>query len=149
MLTTEKLCTIVIVQRYEMKNLFKTFAIDSSLSIPVYKQVKQHIVFLIISGALKEGDKLLPIREFASILKINPNTIVKIYYQLDVEGYVESRPGSGYFVKECSHMDREKETITENITREFLIKVSNLGKSPEEIIKTIKKISKNQKNNTK
>ena len=73
------------------------FEIDARSAIPVYEQVKQEIKLLIMSNYLEEGDQLVPIRELATRLQINPNTIVKVYYQLDVEGYIYSLPGSGYF----------------------------------------------------
>lgn len=56
------------------------FSIDSSSSVPVYQQVIQAIKLEILSGRLKTGDQLPPIRELAKILKLNPNTVAKAYY---------------------------------------------------------------------
>ena len=80
------------------------------------------------------------IRELATILQINQNTIVKVYYQLDQEGFLYSLKGKGYYVKK-SNQDREidKHSMLEELTNEFMEKVLKLGFSSEEIKDTIKK----------
>ena len=66
------------------------FNVDPASPIPIYQQVKQTILIEILSGRLKEGDRLPPIRVLAKILKINPNTVAKVYYNLDDEGYIKA-----------------------------------------------------------
>lgn len=108
--------------------------IDMDSPVPVYEQIKEQIRFLVISGTLKQGERLMPIRELAKLLGINHNTIVKVYYQLDVEGYIFSRAGRGFFVKELSEEDQmsEKERLMGEVTDEFLEKTVRLGFSGSE-----------------
>jgi GntR family transcriptional regulator len=109
--------------------------IDPISPIPVYEQVKQGIKLLIISGYLEKDDRLVPIRELATKLKINPNTIVKVYYQLDVEGFVYSQPGSGYFVRgDLQTREKEKRDLFKKVTDEYIAKALKLGYSPEDMI---------------
>ena len=54
---------------------------------------------MIIGGFLTENDKIPSVRELASTLAINPNTIQKAYKQLETEGYIFAKPAKGYFVK--------------------------------------------------
>jgi GntR family transcriptional regulator len=109
--------------------------IDAKSPIPVYEQVKQGIKLLIISGYLEKDDRLVPIRELATKLKINPNTIVKVYYQLDVEGFVYSQPGSGYFVRgDIQTREKEKRDLFKNVTEEYIAKALKLGYSLEDMI---------------
>jgi GntR family transcriptional regulator len=109
--------------------------IDPQSPIPVYEQVKQGIKLSIISGYLGKDDRLVPIRELATKLKINPNTIVKVYYQLDVEGFVYSLPGSGYFVRgDVQTREKEKRDLFLNITEEYISKALKLGYSLEDMI---------------
>jgi GntR family transcriptional regulator len=109
--------------------------IDPQSPIPVYEQVKQEIKLSIISGVLEKDDRLVPIRELATRLKINPNTIVKVYYQLDVEGFVYSQPGSGYFVRgDVQTRDKEKRNLFKNVTEEYFAKALKLGYSLEDMI---------------
>lgn len=65
---------------------------------PLYEQIKEKLKELIISGALGENEKIPSVRELASSLAINPNTIQKAYKDLENEGYIYSRRASGSFV---------------------------------------------------
>ncbi|MCP5106648.1 MAG: GntR family transcriptional regulator [bacterium] len=115
------------------------FDIDARAAMPVYEQVKQEIKLRVISGHLAAGDKLPPIRELAARLKINPNTIVKVYYQLDVEGFIYSQPGTGYFVRADREEDRDaKKGLFEQITEDFISKALKLGFSLEEMAQKLK-----------
>ena len=114
-------------------------SIDTTSALPVYEQVKRGIKMLVFSGYLQEGDQLVPIRELAANLKVNPNTIVKVYYQLDQEGLVYSQHGSGYFVRVgFGPSNRQKEDLFVKITDEYVYKGLQLGFSVETMIKTLK-----------
>ena len=65
---------------------------------PIYEQVKDGFCQLILSGALPPNYKLPSVRELASSLTINPNTIQRAYRSLEQEGYIVSVPGKGSFV---------------------------------------------------
>ena len=66
---------------------------------PIYQQVYEQLRDAILTGVFSPGDKLPPIRTFATRLNIGRNTVDKAYRQLQVEGYVESRQGSGFIVQ--------------------------------------------------
>ncbi|MBN2135795.1 MAG: hypothetical protein JW737_08705, partial [Acidobacteria bacterium] len=73
-------------------------------------------------------------------LKTNPNTIQKVYYQLEVEGYIYSKPGSGYFVKMSKTIpEKEREKMFTTLTSEYLTKATELGYSINSIISEIDK----------
>lgn len=111
------------------------FSIDARAAMPVYEQVKQEIKLLITSGFLEPEDQLPPIRELAVQLKVNPNTIVKVYYQLDVEGYIYSQPGTGYFVRPDRKENRdEKQGLFDQVTRDYISRALKLGFSLEEMV---------------
>lgn len=65
---------------------------------PLYEQIKDKLKELIIAGILREEDKVPSVRELASELAINPNTIQKAYKELESEGYIYSRVAKGSFV---------------------------------------------------
>lgn len=67
-------------------------------SRPLYEQVKESIRGMIISGVLPDNEKLPAVRELASQLAINPNTIQRAYRELEAEGYIRSLHGKGSFV---------------------------------------------------
>lgn len=67
-------------------------------SKPIYEQVKDGIRRLIVTGAVASGEKLPSVKELASGLAINPNTISKAYRELEAEGYIDIVSGKGAFI---------------------------------------------------
>ena len=67
---------------------------------PIHEQVEDGVRRLIISGALPPGDQLPSVRELATTLAINPNTIARAYHDLETQGYVYKVPGKGSFVSD-------------------------------------------------
>lgn len=107
-------------------------------ALPLYEQIKRAIKLAILSGCLEEGDQLMSLRELALKLQINPNTIIKVYYQLEIEGFVYSRPGAGYFVKlDRKKVQKEKGSLFEEITADYISRVMDLGYSFEDIFEEI------------
>ena len=78
--------------------MFPLIHIDFRDARPIYQQVKEGFCRLILSGVLTPGYKLPSVRELASSLTINPNTIQRAYRELEQEGYTVSVPGKGSFV---------------------------------------------------
>ena len=69
-------------------------------SIPIYRQLHQRVVAMILDGALNEGDPLPSVRQVAADFQINPLTVSKAYQELVDERLVEKRRGLGMFVIE-------------------------------------------------
>ncbi len=121
------------------------FNIDTASPVPVYQQVKQTIVLDIMASRLKDGDQLPSIRTLAKILKLNPNTVAKVYYGLEQEGFVEGRRGSGYLVKcQKSKLDNLKLSIIEDEFKGFLQKAFSLGFTKEDIEKLMRRLLTNE-----
>jgi GntR family transcriptional regulator len=67
-------------------------------SQPIYRQVRDRVVAMILDGVLKEGDPLPSVRNVAVEYRVNPLTVLKGYQQLVDEGLVETRRGLGMFI---------------------------------------------------
>ena len=67
-------------------------------SQPIYRQLRDRVVAMILDGVLKEGDALPSVRNVAAEYRVNPLTVLKGYQQLVDEGLVESKRGLGMFV---------------------------------------------------
>ena len=67
-------------------------------SQPIYRQIRDRVVAMILDGLLKEGDPLPSVRNVATESRVNPLTVLKAYQQLDGEGLVEKRRGLGMFI---------------------------------------------------
>jgi GntR family transcriptional regulator len=68
-------------------------------SQPIYRQLRDHGVHMILDGVLKEGDPLPSVRNVAAEYRVNPLTVLKAYQALVDENLVETRRGLGMFVK--------------------------------------------------
>ena len=86
--------------------------IDPKSAIPIYVQVMEQIRQRIAAGVFVPGEQLPTVRELASQLLLNPNTVARIYRDLEREGLLESRRGSGTFVASTAaalaRVDRER-----------------------------------------
>lgn len=65
---------------------------------PIYTQIVDGFREQIVSGVLRQGDKMPSVRELASQLTINPNTIQRAYRELEIQGWIASVPGKGSFI---------------------------------------------------
>ncbi len=68
-------------------------------SQPIYRQLRDRVVAMILDGVLKEGDPLPSVRSVAAEYRVNPLTVLKGYQQLAEEDLVETRRGLGMFIK--------------------------------------------------
>lgn len=76
------------------------FHIQSHSGVPSYLQIVQQVRQAIRLGILAPGDKLPTVKEVVAAVAINPNTVLKAYRELDLEGLVDGRRGVGTFVAE-------------------------------------------------
>jgi len=94
--------------------------IDNSSGRPVYQQIIDQVKRDIALGRLVKEEKLSTVRELAVQLTINPNTIAKAYRQLEQEGIIVTRPGSGAFVANLdSNLSRavKKKIVSDELER--------------------------------
>ena len=105
---------------------------------PIYIQIMDLIKSDIVSGKIKIGDKLPSVRELATMLKVNPNTLQRTYQELEREGIVYTQRGMGTFVKEEKGiMTNLKKEMAKQIIEEFMYKMKNLGFNSKEIANVI------------
>ena len=96
------------------------FRIDNASERPVYQQIIGQIKLDIALGRLIKDEKLPTVRQLAKQLAINPNTIAKAYRQLEQEGIIVTKPGSGAFVANLdSNLSRSvrKKIVSEELER--------------------------------
>lgn len=113
---------------------------------PLYEQIKDKLKHLIISGVLKENDKIPSVRELASSLAINPNTIQKAYKDLENEGYIYSMKAKGSFVSPRRETAKDKDTshLWESLSQ-TVGELKFLGIKKETILKMIEEEYKEDK----
>jgi GntR family transcriptional regulator len=87
------------------------FRPNSSSGVPIYLQLMEQVKHAVDTGALRAGDQLPGIRSLAEELVINPNTVAKAYRELEHEGVIELRHGSGAFVTAGAGHKRQTDKI--------------------------------------
>ena len=105
---------------------------------PIYEQVRDGFRQLIISGVLPAEYKMPSVRELASQLAINPNTIQRAYRELEAEGYICSVPGRGSFV---SRTDAALASRRAELLEKFNALVKELrliGVTDEELVRLLR-----------
>jgi GntR family transcriptional regulator len=103
---------------------------NPSSGVPIYVQIKEQIRHAIETGALSAGDQLPGIRGLAETLVINPNTVIRVYRELEQEGVLEIRHGLGAFVLSRRRRRSKTEEMrdAQQLVREFVetLKQQNL-----------------------
>lgn len=111
-------------------------------SKPIYEQIKDGLRKLIISNSLSANEKIPSVRELASSLAINPNTIQRAYRDMESEGYIYTVTGKGTFVadhREICHA-REHELLAD--FDEVVEELFFLSVEKEELVGRLEKIAK-------
>ena len=107
-------------------------------NLPIYMQIMNLIKRRIVSGNLKEGEKLPSVRELSIDLKVNPNTIQRSYQELERENLVFTQRGTGTFVTEDKAVIKElKQTMASNRVKSFILDMKSLGIDSKEIVDLI------------
>ena len=106
--------------------------------VPIYQQISGEIKNRLISGQLKIGDKLPSVREIAEEFKVNPNTVQRVFMELEKEGLTYAERGIGTFIKEDPMMvEHLREKEAEKIRIRFINEAKKLGLSLEEILEDL------------
>lgn len=109
---------------------------------PIYRQIRDRVVALILDGALKEGDPLPSVRNVAADYRVNPLTVLKGYQQLVEEQLVETRRGLGMFVVVGARkllLEGERQRFLGEEWPRVYTTIVRLGLQAEELMDVIKR----------
>ena len=111
--------------------------VDTSSFIPIYEQIKKEFKKEIFRGNLKPNDPLPSIRDLATELLINPNTVARAYRELEMEDFIYTRKGKGCYVADDSMrlMIRERDSILAKSFDEVIDEAKKFGLKSEDIQK--------------
>lgn len=116
------------------------FAIDTKSGVPFYRQIIEQTKFAIASGDLEPGDRLPTVRQLAVDLSINPNTVIRAYRELEIEGVLDTQQGSGTFVSdkrpEVDQLERQR--MLDQILTDMLARASDYGLSLDEVLEGLR-----------
>jgi GntR family transcriptional regulator len=109
------------------------FRVNQASGIPLYLQLMEQVKHALETGALRAGDHLPAIRKVAEDLVMNPNTVVRAYRELQHEGIIELRHGSGAYVSERADGPPRVTPKAQTIMQAALERLVRLGLTGEEI----------------
>lgn len=119
-------------------------SLNESLPVPLHIQLKQSIILNILSGKLEKGEKMPSIRSLAKLMKVNPNTVAKVYYGLEEDGVLEGKAGSGFTINpRKQNLDRFKALILEEEIRNLLETAVKLGFGKKEVTELMGRVIEN------
>lgn len=114
------------------------FELNRDRGNPVYLQIQSQLERRIASGALSAGDALPSVRALAKQLRVNPNTVVRAYRELEFRGLVETRHGEGTFVAEDAGEQMQPETLLAERAEQLVNEAKQLGLTKEETLSAVK-----------
>jgi DNA-binding transcriptional regulator YhcF (GntR family) len=110
-------------------------------SQPIYRQLRDRVVAMILDGLLNEGDPLPSVRNVAAEYRVNPLTVLKAYQELVGEDLVETRRGLGMFVKAGARdllLKAERQKFLADRWPAIAATIQRLGITPKELLKAAK-----------
>lgn len=106
-------------------------------SSPIYRQLKERVVAMVLDGELKEGDALPSVRQVAADYQLNPITVSRAYQELADEALVEKRRGLGMYVIDGAReklLASERERFLKEEWPQVLARIERLGLKPEQLL---------------
>lgn len=109
---------------------------------PIYLQIMDEIRRALVLGTLKPGDPLPSIRQLASELRINPNTVAQAYRELEREGLAYVQRGQGTYVSPDVQPGREeRRALARDVAKRALLEAHRSGLSAEELLEAIREVA--------
>ncbi len=111
------------------------FSLDFRSGVPIYVQIVEQVQALLTQGELKPGDQLPTVRQLASELRVNFNTIARAYRMLDEAGLISTQQGRGTYLLDqpsAEAIHKLKQETLELQTKRFLRSLTQQGFSPAE-----------------
>ena len=95
---------------------------------PIYIQIMEEIKKRTVRGQYKPGEQLPSVRELAKEMEVNPNTIARVYMELDREGFIFTRRGHGSFItKESGRVENERNRLADDAAERFIREIGELN----------------------
>src|SRR3954469_22056086 len=112
------------------------FQVDTTTRVPIYRQLMEQIRLAVARGRLRPGSRLPSVRVLSRELVINPNTVARVYTELERDGVLNTRPGLGVFVaqprKDLTRRARKDRLLA--LADQLLTEAVHLGFSAEDVL---------------
>jgi GntR family transcriptional regulator len=121
--------------------------INAKSAVPIYRQITDQIRWRVAAGRLAPGDRLPSVRDLASFLLVNPNTVAKVYRDLERDGLLETRRGEGTFVAAdaVAMAESERTDLITGQLREVARDVRSFGVTEEQALELFRRVLAGEK----
>lgn len=117
--------------------------LDFRSGAPIYAQLVEQIRAMVARGELKPGDQLPTVRQLATDLRVNFNTVARAYRMLDEAGLISTQQGRGTYIWEPpipQAPQQRRENLLDGLAHQFVQEARHLGFSPDEIRAAVQKM---------
>ena len=120
-------------------------ALDTSDPRPIYIQIMDEVRRGLVLGTLAPDEPLPSVRQLASELRVNPNTVSQAYRELERQGVVEARRGQGTYVVQTSVNGSQRKALARHVATRALRDAHRNGLDADELIDAIRSTSSSKK----
>ena len=119
----------------------ESFALDEASPTPIWIQIRNRLLHLVMSGKLAPGDPLPSVRTLAVELKVNLNTVSKVYASLQTDGFIVSRRGKGLYVTDDLSRANMGAVATADsvLAKEFVGRCFASGMTGEDVLELVER----------
>jgi len=111
--------------------------------LPIYRQIILRFNRAFVRGDIRPGDRIPSIRELSALLRVNTNTIQRVYQEMERETVISSKRGTGYYLTEDSKMtEKIRRDLTSDSVQRFVDEMCALGLKKKEIIEELESYMK-------
>lgn len=110
---------------------------------PIYVQIVEQIRAWVAEGALKPGDQLPTVRQLATELRVNFNTVARAYRILDEAGLISTQQGRGTYIWEAPSEERLqniRQQSLQTLAKHFIHQAARMGASPDEVLERVSRL---------
>ena len=119
--------------------LFQQWSLSFDDRMPIYRQIILQFNRAFVRGDIKPGDRIPSIRELSALLRVNTNTIQRVYQEMERDGVISSKRGTGYYFTEDTKMtEKMRRDLTAESVQRFIDEMSALGLKKTEIVEELK-----------
>jgi len=105
---------------------------------PIYRQIILRFNQAFVRGDITPGERIPSIREIAALLKVNTNTMQRVYQEMERDGLINSKRGTGYFfTEELEMIEKTRRSLASGSQHRFLEEMRALGYAEKEILKEL------------
>jgi len=106
--------------------------------MPIYRQIILRFNRAFVRGDIQPGDRIPSIRELSTLLRVNTNTIQRVYQEMERDGIISSKRGTGYYFTEDMDMtEKMRKDLTSESVQRFVDEMCELGLKKTEILSEV------------